>query len=152
MSDLRALGQAIRAMQGATHRVDEAVRRGLGVNATDMRVLATLHRHGSLTPGHLAQSVEITAASMTIAVDRLSRRSLVSRGRDPHDARRSLITLAPSCAQWIEQAYGPLQTDGPAMLAQFTEPQLETIAKFVADSTQLQDRRAEAITQLPPMP
>lgn len=146
---LTELVDAIRAMQGATHRVDEAARQGLHVNATDMQLLGNLHAHGPLSPTTLANALSITQASTTVAVDRLSTRGLVTRATDPRDKRRSIIALTPACQSWLGSAYGPLRTDGPAVLAQFTAKELATIARFIAASTTLQTDRADAIARLP---
>lgn len=145
------LVHAIRAMQSATHQVDEAARLGLRVNATDLQLLGSLDAAGSQSPSALADAVGITGASTTVAVDRLSARGLVTRTPNPRDKRRSIIALTPACRRWLERAYGPLRTDGPALLAHYTPEELATIAHFVAASTALQTDRADAITRLPPI-
>lgn len=132
-------------MQASTHAVDKAAREGLGVNATYLRLLGILQLRGPLSPSALAEAVGITPASTTIAVDRLSERHLVTRTRHLRDKRRSVITLTPACNQWLERAYGPLHTDGSALLADFTDDEIATITTFVTASTTLQMQRAAAI-------
>lgn len=138
-------------MQSATHRVDEAARQGLRVNATDLQLLGNLYTRGPLSPSALAAALDIAAASITVAVDRLCARGLVARTPDPQDKRRSIIALSPACRGWLDLAYGPLNVDGPGLLARYTAEELATIAHFVAASTELQADRADAIMKLPPM-
>ena len=142
---------AIRAMQGATQAVDEAARVGLGVNRTDLRLLGALHRCGPLAPSALAEALGITAASTTVAVDRLVSRGLVRRSPDPTDGRRSAVSLSLDCERWLDEAYGGLQTGGAQLLATFSPIERATIARFVAASTALQERQADVIAALPPL-
>lgn len=55
--------------------------------------LATIDRHGPLTPSELALRERIQRPTVTRIVARLEERGLVQRTRDPQDGRSSLVAL-----------------------------------------------------------
>jgi DNA-binding MarR family transcriptional regulator len=58
--------------------------------------LATIDRHGPLTPSELAVRERIQRPTVTRIVARLEESGLVQRTRDPHDGRSSLVALTPA--------------------------------------------------------
>jgi DNA-binding MarR family transcriptional regulator len=74
---------------------------------TEFDVLATLRRTGKpyqLNPKQLINSVLITSGAMTACLDRLEKRQLVKRIRDPNDRRGTLILLTDKGIKLVEQA------------------------------------------------
>ena len=70
-------------------------------------VLATLLRSGhphQLTPGQLLDSMMITSGAMTNRIDRLERRSLVKRTKDPADGRQVLVGLTTKGLTVVDSA------------------------------------------------
>jgi DNA-binding MarR family transcriptional regulator len=58
--------------------------------------LATIDRHGPLTPSELAARERIQRPTVTRIVARLEEDGLVQRTRDPQDRRSSLVALSPA--------------------------------------------------------
>jgi DNA-binding MarR family transcriptional regulator len=58
--------------------------------------LATIDRHGPLTPSELAARERIQRPTVTRIVAGLEEEGLVQRTRDPQDRRSSLVALSPA--------------------------------------------------------
>jgi DNA-binding MarR family transcriptional regulator len=102
------------------------------LNDGQCSVLATLDRHGSMTPRELADHDGVRPPSMTRAIAVLYGIGLVRRQDDPRDGRRVLIHLTGSGAQaledirrrrniWLESRLADLSAADRAVLARATE-------------------------------
>src|SRR5918997_6091328 len=60
--------------------------------------LATVERHGPLTPSELAGRERIQRPTATRVLARLEELGLVARAADPADGRSSLVTVTPAGA------------------------------------------------------
>lgn len=99
---------------GRIGRLDRMIRPRLrstfarhGLEDWEFDVLATLRRNGAphrLTAGQLLESMMITSGTMTNRIDRLEARGLVSRAKDPDDARVVLVGLTPEGLETIDAA------------------------------------------------
>jgi DNA-binding MarR family transcriptional regulator len=69
---------------------------GAELSPTQTAALATIDRHGPLTPSELASRERIQRPTVTRLVARLEEDGLVQRTRDPQDRRSSLVALAPA--------------------------------------------------------
>src|SRR3954447_7626437 len=67
---------------------------GSGLSPTLTAALATVERHGPLTPSELAARERVQRPSATRLIARLETDGLVLRTADPHDRRSSLITAS----------------------------------------------------------
>jgi DNA-binding MarR family transcriptional regulator len=67
---------------------------GSGLTPTLTAALATVERHGPLTPSELAQRERVQRPTATRLIGRLEGQGLVLRTADPHDGRSSLITAS----------------------------------------------------------
>jgi DNA-binding MarR family transcriptional regulator len=92
-------------------QVDLAVRLRLAITRTARRLrqeagedlspsqaaaLATIDRHGPLTPSELADRERVKRPTATRVIARLEEAGLVDRARDPQDGRSSLVGLTPA--------------------------------------------------------
>jgi|SRR5919201_1003019 DNA-binding MarR family transcriptional regulator len=66
---------------------------GEELSPSQTTALATIDRHGPLTPSELAARERIQRPTVTRIVARLEERGLVQRARDPQDGRSSLVAL-----------------------------------------------------------
>jgi DNA-binding MarR family transcriptional regulator len=66
---------------------------GAGLSPSQNAALATIDRHGPLTPSELATHERIQRPTVTRLLARLEEDGLVSRAPDPADRRSSLISL-----------------------------------------------------------
>jgi DNA-binding MarR family transcriptional regulator len=83
------------------HAIARAARRlrqesGTDLSASLTGALATIERHGPLTPSELAVRERVQRPTVTRVVYRLEEAGLVTRAPDPTDGRSALITIAPA--------------------------------------------------------
>jgi DNA-binding MarR family transcriptional regulator len=74
-----------------------------GLTLTQISVLATLDRHGPLTPRELAQHERVQPPSMTRTLAGLEERGLIVRTPHASDGRQHLISLAPPAAALLRE-------------------------------------------------
>ena len=84
-------------------KADEAARdylyRGIeetGISDTDFRVLEALLHKGPLPVNTIGPKVHLTPGSISVAVDRLLEKGLVSRAESPDDRRVRIVALTKS--------------------------------------------------------
>ena len=68
---------------------------GDGLKPRQWAVLARLHEIGTASQADLGRAVAMDAATVKGTVERLERRGLARRVRDPEDGRKLLVTLTP---------------------------------------------------------
>lgn len=71
----------------------EAATETSGLTPTSVAALATVERHGPLTPSELAEIERVKRPTMTRTLGCLEREGLVDRTPDPADGRSSLVTI-----------------------------------------------------------
>jgi DNA-binding MarR family transcriptional regulator len=69
---------------------------GEGLSPSQSAALATIDRHGPLTPSELAARERIQRPTATRVIARLEAAGLVDRTRDPDDRRSSVVGLTPA--------------------------------------------------------
>jgi DNA-binding MarR family transcriptional regulator len=74
-----------------------------GLTLTQISVLATLDRHGPLTPRELAQHERVQPPSMTRTLAGLEERGLIVRTPHASDGRQHLISLAAPAAALLRE-------------------------------------------------
>ena len=96
-----ALAADIRALVGKLRRRlrDQA---DVGdLTPSQMAALVRLEREETATVSDLARGEGVRSQSMGATVAALQAAGLVSGAPDPADGRRTLLSLTPSCRQWI---------------------------------------------------
>src|SRR5215216_4333900 len=83
------------------HAIARSARRlrqeaGTELSASLTAALATIERHGPLTPSELAARERVQRPTITRLAIRLEELGLVARAADPGDRRSSLITVTPA--------------------------------------------------------
>ncbi|HSU31220.1 MAG TPA: MarR family transcriptional regulator [Bryobacteraceae bacterium] len=78
---------------------------GLGLCLSDFMVLEALLHKGPLTISEIQAKVLLASGSMTAAVDRLEKRSLVIRKTTTADRRARLLELTPEGRLVVERAF-----------------------------------------------
>jgi len=98
-----------------------------GLTLTQLSALATLHRHGPMSPRALAEHERVTPPSMTRTLAVLADADLVTRTADPLDGRSQVIALTPAAeailardrerrAAWLASRTAMLSPDERATL------------------------------------
>ena len=67
---------------------------GAGLSPSLTAALATIERHGPLTPSELAERERVQRPTVTRVLARLEESQLVSRAADPADRRSSLVSVS----------------------------------------------------------
>jgi len=84
------------------------------LNGSDLRALIALldaeRASTAATPGWLSSQLQMTSASTTTLIDRLTTRALIARHDDPSDRRRTLLVVTERAHQLGESFFGPLIT------------------------------------------
>jgi len=86
---------------------------GGGLSPSLTAALATVERHGPLTPSELADRERVQRPTITRVVAKLEEAELIARTADPLDGRSSLIALTPKGAALLAE----LRTRKDAYLA-----------------------------------
>jgi len=102
---LDALRSAVSRLLAADRRLRsrEQQHAGGGLSSTHLRALHVLTEEDEATVSALAKAADLTPASMTVAIDQLEARGLVTRRRDLRDRRQCFVTLTPSGRLEVEE-------------------------------------------------
>jgi len=69
---------------------------GAEMSPSQTAALATIERHGPLTPSELAARERVQRPTVTRVLARLEEAGLIDRAGDPADRRSSLVTISPA--------------------------------------------------------
>ncbi len=95
----------MRLQQVFLTRADATLRPyGLTFARYEVLMLLSFSRQGALPLGKIGERLQVNAASVTNAVDRLEARSLVTRRSNPDDGRGTLAWLTPAGRRTAEEA------------------------------------------------
>ena len=89
----------------AIGRLAAGRRRGSCLGESEFRVLEVLLHEGALPVNVIGPKVDLTPGSISVAVDRLHSRGLVSRTEDPDDRRVRRVDLTAQGRQVIEAVF-----------------------------------------------
>lgn len=91
-----ALASALRLSVMRLARRMRAQRADTSLSLSQLAALATLDRHGAMTPGELARHEKVQPPSMTRLLAVLEGEGLVSRTVHPTDRRQALLAVSPA--------------------------------------------------------
>ena len=74
------------------------------LSPSQLAALATIERHGPLTPSDLAARERVQRPTVTGVLARLEEAGLVTRTPDPTDRRSALVALTPAGAELLAEA------------------------------------------------
>jgi DNA-binding MarR family transcriptional regulator len=109
---------------------------GAGLSPSLTAALATIERHGPLTPSRLAELERIQRPTATRLVGRLEQDGWVARSPDPRDARSHLIEVTASGAALLRR----IRTRKNAYLARRLERLSEAELRTLEEATELLER------------
>lgn len=82
------------AVDHALQRASKRMNRTIGLTGPQRLVIRTLGEHPGLSPGEIAARLHLDPSTLTGIIQRLERRGLVVRHRDPEDGRRYRLELS----------------------------------------------------------
>jgi DNA-binding MarR family transcriptional regulator len=144
---IEAVGTAIMRWQDATQAFDEAIGERLELGTAERHCLGFLHE-GQKTAGAIAKAVALTPAAVTALIDRLETRGFVERHRDEKDRRQVHVVLTDMAMKTAMKYYGPIATEGAALLESMTTAEIEVVKNFVEKALALQQRQTDKIRAL----
>ncbi len=95
----------------AIRRIAETIFRDFLLGESEFRVLDVLLHKGPLPVNVIGPKVFLTPGSISVAVDRLYNRGLVTRDEDPADRRVRMVDLTAEGRRLIEQVFGRHSAD-----------------------------------------
>jgi DNA-binding MarR family transcriptional regulator len=75
---------------------------GAGLSPSQTAALATIERHGPLTPSELADRERVQRPTVTRVLARLEEAGLVDRAADPQDRRSCLVSISGSGSELLQ--------------------------------------------------
>ena len=135
-----ALNRAVRLFIAGSSLFSQRVADKLGLHPTDMQFLNLLDLLGPMTPGALAQSSGLSSGGVTVVLDRLENAGYVRRASNPTDRRSVLVGLVHARQKKVNANYDQVQKQFEAVLAGFSEPELETILRFFSTANEMRPR------------
>ena len=94
---------------------------GIDLTAEQWGVLAMLWESGSIAQDELAHTVCVDKSSLSRVLDVMERRGLVTRKRDPGDARRKILFPTPLSEQFKVHCYKAAEVSMRQMLRDVSE-------------------------------
>lgn len=130
--DVRASLDALRRVVRALRLASGQVERALGISMAQLFVLEQLADGRPHTISELAAKTLTDPSSVSVVVQRLAARRLVSRRPDPADARRAQLRLTRSGRALLDRAPEPLQDKLVAALSALSDRQVAEFSGVLA--------------------
>ncbi len=112
-----------------------AARSILGVGPTEMIALFHLFAEGTSTPTELAGRLQITTASVTELVERLSRAGLAQRSPHPHDRRKVILSLTDAATERVGELVNRIAVSTARCTSLLSADERAAVLRFLHDLT-----------------
>jgi DNA-binding MarR family transcriptional regulator len=130
-----ALADAVRDQAGRTVILHQAAADRFGLNSTDIKCLDLARNQARLTAGRLAEMTGMSTSAITSVLDRLERRGLIERRRDPGDRRKVIVAATGAHVADGDAIFERILQTLHAVLAEYDERTLEIILDFTVHLT-----------------
>jgi DNA-binding MarR family transcriptional regulator len=149
----------IRRWRESEQAISFRSRNHLRLNETDMKALRFLvvskSQNVIVTPGTLAEHLNISTASTTKLLDRLAVAGHIERSAHPTDRRALMITITERTHEQVRDTVGRTQARRFDVAARLTPAERETVIRFLNDLSDTGDQQEEAVSagsRLRPLP
>lgn len=138
---LGELAREMRQRNGLSASFVRALAARIGMTVTDMEVIESLTSTGPMTAGQLADLTGLTTGAITGMLNRLEEAGYVRRERDPGDARKVIVQLAPDTnhMRGIGPAFDSIGKAWEEQIAQYDDEQIAFLLDFF--------KRSNAVTR-----
>jgi len=110
------------------------------VTLTQLSAMASLHRHGPLTPGELAVCERVQPPSMTRVIAALAEHGFVDRSPHPTDGRQTVVALTEAGRDYVDAEVSARERWLDAQLAQLTADERDLLHRAVDIIDRIADR------------
>ena len=110
------------------------------VTLTQLSAMASLHRHGPLTPGELAVCERVQPPSMTRVIAALAEHGFVDRSPHPTDGRQTVVALTEAGRDYVDAEVSARERWLDAQLAQLTPDERDLLHRAVDIIDRIADR------------
>ena len=128
---------ALRAWSEAEQRMSQASQKHMKLNGTDMKALrflmASRNTGAVVTPGILAEMLQISTASTTKLLDRLEKAGHIQRSPHPTDRRALMITVTESTSANARESVGRTHARRFEAAARLSQEERDVVIRFLTD-------------------
>jgi len=149
------LEKALESYHGTVEDLIRELVRVLGLNETDRRALeiVLLEPERTTTPGLLAERLGLTAAGVTIMLNRLEKQGYITRSLHPTDRRRVVVTATELATRRVRELVVPMIVERYRMLLRrYDSAERATITDFLTRAAELQRVHRQRLRQVQPYP
>jgi MarR family transcriptional regulator, organic hydroperoxide resistance regulator len=117
----------MRLLWGIEHHLQSVSKRmeaSLGITGPQRLVLRVVSRFPGLSAGELARVVHLHPSTMTGILQRLVRKGLLSRDRDPEDSRRVRLHVRPEARAFTRRSHGTVEAAIASVLTRVSAQQV----------------------------
>ncbi|OBK41426.1 MarR family transcriptional regulator [Mycobacterium sp. 1165196.3] len=143
------LGSLARRYSTAAVLFHHAVAEKLGLGPTDTKCLDLLRERSAMTGSELAAATGLTTGAITGVVARLEKAGYLHRDPHPQDGRKQILRPVEARFQQVHDVFEPFRGDLATLLSEFDEHQLNAIARFLAEGTEITFRHAALLRAQP---
>jgi DNA-binding MarR family transcriptional regulator len=135
----RAAHLRIAIVRTARRLRQEAAAETSGLTPTSVAALATIERHGPLTPSEIAEIERVKRPTITRTLECLLREGLIDRARDPQDGRSALISVNGAGRERLRRLRGRKNAYLARRMRDLTAEEVETLER----ATEILERMRE---------
>lgn len=110
----------------------EAAARRLGLTATQLECFQLVRNESPMTASQLARETDLTQASLSVIVEKLTARGFLSREQDPRDRRRWILKAVPKAIATVDAIYADHVKRTTALLDKYGNDELDVALRFMA--------------------
>ena len=107
----------------------EAAAETSGLTPTSVAALATIERHGPLTPSEIAAIERVKRPTITRTLGCLEREGLIDRAPDPADGRSSLVSVNGAGRERLRRLRGRKNAYLARRMRDLTDEEVETLER-----------------------
>ncbi len=131
------LAQTMRESAARTVMLHQTVADRFGLNSTDVKCLDLARDEEHLTAGRLAELTAMSTSAVTAVLDRLERRGLVERQRDPADRRKVIVVSTGAHLAAGKDIFDRLSREVEAVLADYSEAEVDAFVRIMTRFNEL---------------
>ncbi len=131
------LAETMRESSARTVMLHQTIADRFGLNSTDVKCLDLARDEDHLTAGRLAELTAMSTSAVTAVLDRLERRGLVERQRDPADRRKVIVVATGAHLAAGKDIFDRLGNEVDAVLEDYSEDELTAFVRIMTRFNEL---------------